>query len=158
VYTDDLYAPEWNDGLVTLTGGNTISGLLTSSSIPVWNSGLVARPTSDNGVYEHVLKFAGARPYDRDSVDKRVIASVHTRTGQIINCVSANGSSRCSKNAGGWPTYAHNRRTLTLPANPSTIGSSGYSNLELWLQSMDKSLGGLVQSTSPTSPAALSVN
>jgi len=105
-----------------------------------------------------VLKFAGARPTDRDAVDKRVIASVHTRTGQIINCVSADGSSRCSKNAGGWPSYAVNRRSLTLPANPNTIGSSGYSNLELWLQSMDQTLAGVVQSTSPTSPPVLSVN
>jgi pectate lyase len=158
VYTDDLYAPQWNDGLITLTGGNTISSLLTTVSIPVWNSGLVARQTSNNDVYDHVLKYAGARPNDRDSVDKRVIASVHTRTGQIINCVAANGSSRCAKNAGGWPTYANNRRALTLPANPGTIASNGYSNLENWLHSLDKSLGGLVQSTSPTAPVALSVN
>jgi pectate lyase len=158
VYTNDLYAPEWTNGLVTLTGGDVISNLLTTVTAPVWNSGLVALPTASNQVYDRVLKLAGARPTDRDSVDKRVISSVHTRTGQIINCVAADGSSRCAKNAGGWPVYAHNRRTLTLPANPNTIGSSGYTNLELWLQSMDKALaGGAVQSTSPTAPATLSV-
>jgi len=69
----------------------------------------------------------------------------------------ADGSARCSKNAGGWPKYAENRRSLTVPANPNTIGSSGYSNLELWLQAMDKTVEGVVQSTSPTSPATLSV-
>jgi hypothetical protein len=157
VYTSDLYAPEWTDGLVTLTGGDVISNLLTTVTTPIWNSGLVAVPTAGNQVYDRVLQLAGARPADRDSVDKRVIASVHTRTGQIINCVAANGSSRCSKNAGGWPSYAQNKRTLTLPANPNAIGSSGYTNLELWLQSMDKTLAGVVQSTSPTAPVALSV-
>ena len=57
-----------------------------------------------------MLSFAGARPTDRDSVDKRIVSSVRNRTGQIINCVAANGTTRCSKNAGGWPTYAQNHR------------------------------------------------
>ena len=62
------------------------------------------------------------------------------RVGQTINCVAADGTTRCSKNAGGWPVYAVNRRTLTLPANQATVTASGYTNLELWLQQMDKSL------------------
>jgi hypothetical protein len=104
-----------------------------------------------------VLSFAGARPTDRDSVDKRVVESVRTRTGQIINCVSPNGTTRCKKNAGGWPSYAQNHRALTLPANQASIASNGYSNLENWLNSMDQSVDGVVQASSPTSPPALSV-
>ncbi len=81
-----------------------------------------------------VLNFAGARPADRDSVDRRVVQSVRDRTGHIINCVSANGTARCNMNAGGWPTLAQNRRTLTLPSNPNTMTASGYTKLEVWLQ------------------------
>ena len=114
MYTDDLYAPEWTNGLITLTGGDTIASLLTTTSIPIWNSGLVARPTANNEVYDHVLKFAGARPTDRDSVDKRVIGSVHTRTGQIINCVSANGSSRCAKTKNVLAEHVARTNKLTL--------------------------------------------
>jgi hypothetical protein len=72
--------------------------------------------------------------------------------------VSSNGTARCSKNAGGWPSVAVNRRTLTLPANPNTVTSSGYTNLEKWLHSMDGSISGVTQSSSPASPAKLTVN
>ena len=100
------------------------------------------RKTADNAVYGRSAELCGCTsPTDRDSVDKRIVASVRNRTGKIINCVSPNGSTRCSKNAGGWPTYAQNRRTLTLPSNPASIASNGYSNLENWLNSMDKSMG-----------------
>jgi pectate lyase len=157
LYTSGNYAPgNTSGGLVMLTGGDVIAGLQTTT-IPVWNSGLVARSTSNNGVYDRVLAFAGARPSDRDVVDRRIVSNVRNRTGQIINCVSPNGSTRCAKNGGGWPSLAQNRRTLTLPSNPNTIGSSGYTNLERWLHSMDQTLAGIVQAQSPSSPPALSV-
>jgi hypothetical protein len=85
------------------------------------------------------------------------VNTVRNRNGQIINCVSANGTTRCQKNAGGWPSYAQNRRTLTLPANQATVTSSGYTNLERWLHSLDQSIQGVTQTNSPTSPPALSV-
>ena len=144
--------------LVTLTGGPTISGLLNTDTYPVWNSGLTMVQTYDNGVYNKVLANAGARPADRDVVDKRIITEVKNRSGKIINCVAADGTTRCSKNAGGWPTLASNRRTLTLPANPNTVTASGYTNLEIWLQSLDQSVGGVVQANSPAAPLKLSAN
>ena len=160
VYVHDNRAPDFgitSSALVTLTGGNVIPNLLTTSSVAVWNTGLVARKTADNEVYSRVLGLAGARPADRDSVDKRIVLSVRQRSGKIINCVSSNGTTRCSKNAGGWPSYPQNRRILTLPSNQASIASNGYSNLENWLNSMDQSLGGTVQASSPAAPAALSV-
>ncbi|HUQ11974.1 MAG TPA: hypothetical protein VM146_16785 [Steroidobacteraceae bacterium] len=144
--------------LLTLTGGATIAGLLNTDTYPVWNSGLNMVQTYDNGVYNKVLANAGARPSDRDSVDKRIVTEVKNRTGKIINCVAADGTTRCSKNAGGWPTLAVNRRTLSLPANPNTVTSSGYTNLEIWLHSLDQTVGGVVQSSSPAAPAKLAVN
>ena len=160
VYVHDNRAPDSGSSyadLVTLTAGDVIANLMTQTTRPVWNTGLVALPTAQNVVYSRVLSYAGARPTDRDSVDKRVVLNVRNRTGQIINCVSPNGTTRCQKNAGGWPTYAQNRRTLTLPANQASIASNGYSNLENWLNSMDQSLDGVVQDSSPAAPPALSV-
>ncbi len=160
VYVHDNHAPESGTtytSMVTLSGGDLLSGLMSQTSAPVWNTGLVARPTASNAVYDRVLSFAGARPKDRDSVDKRIITNVRNRSGQVINCVASNGTTRCSKNAGGWPTLAQNRRTLTLPANHASIASNGYSNLENWLNAMDLTLAGVVQAESPTNPPALSV-
>lgn len=144
--------------LVTLTGGDTISGLLALDAYPVWNSGLTMVQSYGNGVYDKVLNGAGARPTDRDIVDKRIVTEVRNRTGRIINCVASDGSTRCSKNGGGWPSLAVNRRALTLPANPNTVTSSGYTNLELWLHSLDQALGGVAQAKSPAAPTALTAN
>ena len=160
VYVYDNSAPDSGStysALVTLTGGDVIPNLMTQTTAPIWNTGLVARKTADSAVYSRVLSFAGARPTDRDSVDKRIVSNVRNRNGQVINCVSPNGTTRCSKNAGGWPTYAQNYRTLTLPSNQASIASNGYSNLENWLNSMDQSMDGVVQAASPASPPTLSV-
>jgi hypothetical protein len=161
VYVHDNYAPEMTSStsgttLVSLTGGDVLAGLLQLSTAPVWNTGLTARATASNGVYNRVMSNVGARPTDRDSVDRRIVAAVKARNGQIINCVSSNGSTRCQKNAGGWPSYAQNTRRLTLPSNPNTVASNGYTNLENWLYSMDQSLQGVTQANSPASPATLS--
>jgi pectate lyase len=145
-------------GLVSLTGGDIIPGLLSLESYPIWNGGIAMVQTSNNGVYNRVLNTAGARPADRDAVDRRVVTNVRNRTGQIINCVSANGTTRCAKNAGGWPSLAQNRRTLTLPANPGTVTASGYTNLELWLHSLDGTVSGVTQAAAPAAPSVLSVN
>ncbi len=144
--------------LVTLTGGDTIAGLLSLDAYPVWNSGITMVQTYSKGVEDKVLNGAGARPTDRDTVDKRIVTEVRNRTGKIINCVVADGSTRCAKNAGGWPTLAVNRRALTLPANPNTVTASGYTNLEIWLQSLDQSVGGVTQAKSPAAPAKLSAD
>jgi hypothetical protein len=159
VYVYDNSAPDSGSTyseLVTLTGGDVLPNLMSQTTAPIWNIGLVARKTANSAVYNRVLSFAGARPTDRDSVDKRIVASVRNRNGQIINCVSSNGTTRCNKNAGGWPTLAQNRRTLALPSNQDSIASNGYSHLENWLNSMDQSMDGVVQAASPTSPPALS--
>jgi pectate lyase len=143
--------------LLTLSGGNTISGLLNLGTYPVWNGGLDLQNTANNAVYNRVIAYAGARPRDRDTVDRRIVSQVQARTGQIINCVASNGTTRCNRNGGGWPTLAQNRRTLTLPANHSSVASNGYTNLENWLNSMSQTIAGTVSTSSPLSPPSLSV-
>ena len=160
VYVYDNRAPDSGSTyseLVTLTGGDVIPNLMTQTTAPVWNTGLVARKTANSAVYSRVLSYAGARPTDRDSVDKRIVLNVRRaqRTGHQL-CVSQ-WHHALQQEAGGWPTYAQNHRTLTLPSNQASIASNGYSNLENWLNSMDRSMDGVVQAASPAAPPALSV-
>ena len=50
---------------------------------PVWPQGLVSMPADD--VKEWILNNAGAFPWERDEIDKRIIAGVKAGTGRIIN-------------------------------------------------------------------------
>ena len=118
---------------VVSTNTSTSLGSYRASAPLTWPAGLTALPTQNNAVLNKVLNFAGARPADRDSVDRRVVQSVRDRAGRIINCVSADGTARCNMNAGGWPTLAQNRRALTIPGDPNTVTASGYTKLEVWL-------------------------
>jgi hypothetical protein len=138
--------------------GTVFSSLLQTGSAPIWHSGFDPISTSNNAVYNSVLKYAGARPNDRDAVDRRVVQNVKDRRGAVINCVSSNGTTRCNKNGGGWPSLTANTRRLTLPSSPSSTASNGYTNLENWLNSMDRSVQGVTQSGSPTAPLAVSAN
>lgn len=158
VYVDDNRADTGNSltQLVTFTGGDFLSGMLPSTA-PVWNERLTARRTANNAVYDRVLGYAGARPTNRDSVDKRIINHVKNRNGGIVNCVASNGTSRCNRNAGGWPSLAQNTRKLTLPSDYGKYASNGYTRLENWLHSMDQSLQGVTSSASATAPPSVSV-
>lgn len=99
----------------------------------VAQSGAVTLRTAEDG-YQWTLLHSGARPADRDTVDVQLVEDVRNGTGQIINCVSSDGSERCTKNAGGWPTYSVNNRSLTLPSNENgDDDGDGYTNLEEWL-------------------------
>jgi hypothetical protein len=145
VFLTDNHASEATSDPWSVAG--SIYGSLTlanfRSSAPLaWPAGMTTLPTTNNVVREHVLKYAGARPADRDSVDRRIVEQVRNATGRIINCVAPNGSARCSRNGGGWPSVAENRRALTLPANPNTVTASGYTNLELWLHNMSADVEG----------------
>lgn len=104
---------------------------------PAWPDNLDAAAVEKNGVKESVLASAGMRPAQQSEVDSRIVSDVTDRTGRIINCVADDGSSRCSRNAGGWPDLASNERTLTLPPNADgDDDGDGYTNLEEWLHGM----------------------
>lgn len=134
-------------------GSLTLANFRSNSPL-AWPAGMTTLPTADNVVREHVLRYSGARPADRDSVDRRIIEQTRNGTGRIINCVAPNGTTRCQLNGGGWPALAQNRRTLTLPANPNTVTDSGYTNLELWLHRMAAE----VEGRSPHLPEAPILN
>ena len=161
VYVKDDYAPGYGGtsitSLVAFAGGDIVDNLLQTVTVPTWNTGLKVLGTANNAVYNSVLRYAGARPYDRDTVDKRIITHVKQRSGGIINCVAPSTATRCKLNAGGWPYYAQNSRRLTLPSSPNTVASNGYTNLENWLHSLDQIVQGNYATDSPASPVTLSV-
>jgi hypothetical protein len=161
IYLENNMAPDTGSSLTAilgLTGGDFSPSLISTTTKPVWNTGLAVKTTANNTVYDSVLRLAGARPADRDTVDKRVVSEVKSRTGQVINCVAPNGTTRCSANGGGWPAYPQVRRVLSLPASHATITASGYSNLEVWLHQLDAQLAGAVAAVAPQAPQALSAN
>jgi hypothetical protein len=139
----DPWSVAWVEPPVSKSG-------LQAASAPLWPTGLIAMPTANSTVLSSVLARVGARAADRDAVDTRIVAGVRTRTGQIINCVAADGSARCAKNGGGWPVLAQRTRALTLPASPNLIGSDGYSNLERWLHTMAAEVEGRI--SAPAAP------
>jgi len=62
-------------------------------------------PMSSSAVEQHVLKYVGARPWDRDSHDQRILADVRNGTGRMIGSQS---------DVGGYPQSIANTR----PFNP----------------------------------------
>jgi hypothetical protein len=141
-----------NDWTVVGNRDGSVASALKASLPPTWPSGLTRLPTSSNVVLENTLNYSGARPADRDPVDTRVVKSVRDRTGRVITCVASNGTSYCSKNAGGWPTLAQNTRVLSLPENHKEVTPSGYTRLELWLQELAAKVEGR-----PTQPPSAPV-
>lgn len=86
-----------------------------------------------------VLRSAGARPNDRDAMERRVIDEIERapavprladRPGRVRNSVAE---------AGGWPVYAQNRAhwATPIPAKPNADDDrDGYTNIEEWLHEL----------------------
>lgn len=90
---------------------------------PIWLDGYTPRPVDE--VESSVLAAAGARPRDRDAVDRRIVDSVAQRGGRIIDSQTE---------VGGWPELPVNRRELTIPSNPhNDDDGDGYTRLEEWI-------------------------
>lgn len=71
---------------------------------PVWPDGLKPLPAS--ATVEHVLNNAGARPWDRDAIDQRIIRDFQERKGRIIDS---------QEEVGGYPVMEETRHELTVP-------------------------------------------
>lgn len=82
---------------------------------PAWPEGL--RPVPAAGVADSVVENAGARPWDRDAIDRRIIQTFIERTGRIIDS---------QEEVGGYPTHEPVRRALDVPE----------SNRRVWLSTL----------------------
>lgn len=71
---------------------------------PVWPDNL--KPLPADKVIEHILTKAGARPADRDEVDRRIIRQFKQRKGRIIDS---------QEQVGGYPNAKLSRRKLDIP-------------------------------------------
>ncbi|WP_166241578.1 pectate lyase family protein [Paenibacillus turpanensis] len=102
-YMDDNTALNRSGQAVPLTFG----GVKTLSSKPSWPSaGLTVRRSSE--VLTYVTQHAGARPKDRDSVDKRIVSETLNGTGKLLNS---------QNEVGGYPKATPVYRKLTVPSN-----------------------------------------
>lgn len=99
---------------ITTKDSKTV-GVKMLSAAPIWPVGLTARPAAS--VKEAVLNQAGARPWDRDDVDQRIVRQVRAGQGKIIDSQDA---------VGGYPHPARTERKLDVPA----------SGLDAWLAAL----------------------
>jgi pectate lyase len=99
-------------------------------SPPVWVEPLDVIPADQ--VARHLAENVGARPRDRDPVDRRIVAEVSSGGGRIINSQSQ---------VGGHPRVRAVSRRLTIPADPGgDADGDGYTNLEEWLHEKARAL------------------
>lgn len=77
---------------------------------PAWPEGLKALPAS--ATEESVLKHAGARPAERDAIDQRIIETVRSRTGKVLNS---------QEEVGGYPKLEPTQRKLDVPQGEQAI-------------------------------------
>ncbi|OFX30932.1 MAG: hypothetical protein A2W92_07315 [Bacteroidetes bacterium GWA2_42_15] len=75
---------------------------------------------------DNLIANAGARPWDRDSVDILALNDMVNLTGARINTHAD----------AYYPTLAQNTTTLNIPASPHTDSGNGYTNLEVWVYNM----------------------
>jgi hypothetical protein len=122
---DNLGPLASNDAWSVVGLGGRSRDTIEAQQPPVWSEGLV--PMAARHVEPHLLRYAGARPSDRDAVDRRIVASIRDRTGAIIDS---------PRQVGGWPVLAENRRPLTLPDHPHQSDNDGYTRLERWLHEL----------------------
>lgn len=71
---------------------------------PAWPDGLCALPSGD--VVESVIRHAGARPKDRDSIDRRIIRNLIERKGRVIDS---------QDEVGGYPAPVSQAQRLDIP-------------------------------------------
>jgi pectate lyase len=120
---DNIMIDKWGDPIAELGAYEAGRARIIRHSAPLdWPAGLAAMPAID--VEPHVLTTAGARPWDRDAHDVRLIADVAESRGEIINH---------EDEVGGYPVQPETRRAFDpskwnlddmTPKDPSVLDAS----------------------------------
>jgi len=85
------------------------------SAAPVWPRHFNAKPAAT--VKADVLKNAGARPWDRDEVDRRIVRQVAEGRGKVIDS---------QDQVGGYPQATMTERKLTVPTEGVEAWLAGF--------------------------------
>jgi hypothetical protein len=100
LFMDDNLALDRDRQPVPLSGGEAI---VVEEKPPVWPGGW--KPMAAEKVREHVAKDVGARPWERDEIDTRIVRAALEGTGKIIDS---------EQEVGGYPRPA----ATSAPFNP----------------------------------------
>ncbi len=111
VYLSDNAAYDRNGRDAPLTNG----GVNVLAEKPLWPDELEVLPS--DRLLEHILVHVGARPWDRDDADRRVIDHVRHRKGRIINS---------QMDVGGYPAPDMTRRELDVPDSDIDAWLNGF--------------------------------
>ncbi len=99
---DNIMIDKWGDPIEEFGAYEAGRARIIRHTAPLdWPAGLAAMPAID--VELHVLTTAGARPWDRDAHDVRLIADVAESRGEIIDSEAE---------VGGYPVQAETRRAF----------------------------------------------
>lgn len=99
LYAEDNLAVDRSGQPVAHVENLSTGELRQLSQRPFWPEGLTALPAAE--VSEHVLRNVGARPWDRDDVDQRIVSEARAGTGRIIDS---------EEEVGGYPAAAPTRK------------------------------------------------
>jgi pectate lyase len=99
---DNIMIDKWGDAVEELGSYEAGNAKIIRRNAPLdWPAGLKAMPAIE--VEEHVLTTVGARPWDRDGHDVRLLADVAESRGEIIDS---------EDEVGGYPVQAETRRAF----------------------------------------------
>jgi pectate lyase len=120
---DNIMVDKWGDPIAELGTYETGRAKIIRHAAPLdWPAGLDPMPALD--VEAHVLTTVGARPWDRDAHDVRLLADVAESRGEIIDNETQ---------VGGYPVQAETRRPFEpskwnlddmTPKDPSVLDAS----------------------------------
>ncbi len=141
------------DGYPNVTADNWLGVTKTGPAFKLdkpWNAMAIYEEAAEDA-YQSVLDGAGCSLPNRDSVDARIIEEVRTGTATYGN----NGIITFPSDVGGWPILAtgtpftdsdhdgmsddwedNNGLNKNDPSDRNTIGAGGYTNLEIFLNSL----------------------